>query len=249
MVRVTNYVNGTGAKNLLINDDCLFGMNLLAAKSVDMVLCDLPFATTKHVWDKMIDLSELWKHWKRVCKPTAAIVLFAVQPFTTQLINSNPKGYKYSWVWNKHESGNFAVAKKMPLTITEEILVFSLLGRKVEYFPQMAKGEMRTKGGKNSKKNGSGFGGLANISYTSDMYYPKNLLDFPSVPRKQRLHPSQKPTALLQYLIRTYTQTGDTVLDCAMGSGSTGLAARNEQRNFVGIEKDRQFFEIAESRL
>src|SRR6476469_1357257 len=105
-------------------------MNLLAAKSVDMVLTDLPFATTKHAWDKMIDLGELWKHWKRVCKPTAAIVLFAVQPFTTQLINSNPKGYKYSWIWNKHEAGNFAVAKKMPLTITEEILVFSLSGRK-----------------------------------------------------------------------------------------------------------------------
>lgn len=233
----------------LLNQDSLVGMKELQDCSIDMVLADLPFSTTKNKWDCYIDLNTLWIELKRICKPKCPIVLFAVQPFTTQLIVSNPKGYRHQWMWNKHESGNFAVAKHMPLTIHEEILVFSTDGKKVNYFPQMVDGKMRNKGSSNSKKSGRGFGTIGQVQYSNDKYYPKSILDFPSVHRTHRLHASQKPVDLLNYLLHTYSKENDVILDCCAGSGSTAISCIETNRNFIGYELDKDIYDTAIRRI
>lgn len=220
----------------LIHDDTFFGMENTDRSSVDCIICDLPFGTTKHCWDTSVNLFQLWYHYGRLVKVGGAIVLFSTQPYTTVLINSNLKGFKYSWIWNKKQAGNFAVAKHMPLMVHEDILIFTNHGEKITYYPEMRTGKMRTKGGKASTKNGSGFGGLKNISYTSDQYFPTSILEYPSVPRTQRLHSSEKPVELLRYLVRTYSKEGQTIMDNTMGSGSTGVACEIENRDFIGIE-------------
>lgn len=234
---------------MLIFGDCLDILPDLDADSVDAVICDLPFGTTVNNWDTPICLDGLWQQFRRIVKLHGAIVLFGAQPFSSDLVVSNRRGYKHRWIWNKRQAGNFAVAKHMPLTVDEEILVFTANGERANYYPQMRTGKERTKGGKASTKNGRGFGGLANISYRNDQYYPTSILEFPSVPRTQRLHPSQKPVDLLVYLVRTYTQVGDTILDCTMGSGSTGVACWQEGRQFVGIEKDEHYYSVAQDLL
>lgn len=228
----------------LFHGDCLTEMNRIEDGSVDMVCADLPFNTTGNRWEAAIDLDALWQQLIRVTKPHAAIVLFGMQPFTGQLVMSHPKGYKHPWIWEKGQAGNFAVAKHMPLTTHEDLLVFTRKGEKVNYYPIMRTGRLRTKGGKASTKNGRGFGGLKNISYENDQYYPTSVLKFPPVPRKQRRHSAQKPLPLLDYMLTTYSQPGDTVLDCTFGSCSTGVASVLAGRNFIGIEKDAEIFQI-----
>lgn len=252
---------------MLLNGPCEEMLKTLESKSVDCVVCDTPYATTKNIWDQPLDWSVVWDELKRICKPNAAIVLFAQFPFSADLIQSNRQGYKHYWVWNKRLAGNFAVTKYMPLSVTEQILVFTANGEKVNYYPQMEKGKERYRGSKNAKTNGQGFGNVEQIYYKSDTRYPKNLLEyedptlidvlevtgfggyleFSTVNRRQSLHPSQKPVELLQYLVNTYSFAGDTVLDFTMGSGSTGLAC--DERNFIGIEKDETYFNIAKDRL
>jgi len=233
----------------LLHGDCITEMDHIAANTIDMVCADLTFGTTSNAWETKIDLTELWKQFKRITKPHAAIVLFSAQPFTSQLVMSNLRGYKHKWTWNKRQAGNFAVAKHMPLTVDEDVLVFTAHGARANYYPIMRKGKLRMKGGKASLKNGRGFGGLKNISYLSDEYYPTSILEFPSVPRTQRLHSAQKPVALLEYLIRTYSVEGDTVLDCTFGSCSTGVACQNTNRDFIGIELLQEFYDIGVKRM
>lgn len=225
----------------LYNGDCLEIMKDIPDKSIDMILCDLPYGTTACKWDIIIPFEPLWEQYKRVIKDNGAIVLFGSEPFSTELRHSNLKWYRYDWVWNKKIAGNPFIAKYQPLKTFENIMVFS--NKKVRYFPQMVKRKMRKKGGGKSK--------LFDVTCTetiNDLYYPTAILEFSNSNRKQ-VHPTQKPVALLEYLVRTYTNEDDLVLDNCMGSGSTGVACVNTRRSFIGIELDPGYFKIAEERI
>lgn len=237
----------------IYNDDCENILKTIPSNSIDLVLTDPPYGTTKNKWDKMLNWEEIWeeiwKEIKRVCKKNSPIIFFAQDPFTSFLINSHRKGYKHKWIWNKRSSANFAVAKYMPLTVTEDIIVFTKSGRKVNYYPIMVTGKKRMRGSKNAKTNGEGFGNVKQVYYESDQYYPTNLLSYSVVPRKQSLHPSQKPVELLQYLIKTYSKENDTVVDLCMGVGSSIEAAMLLNRIPIGIELDKKYYDIACERL
>ena len=216
--------------------------------SIYMILCDLPYGTTACKWDNIIPFEPLWEQYNRIIKDNGAIVLFGREPFSSKLIISNIKCYKHKWVWNKKLSGSFQNSKYMPLQIEENILVFSKNGCKVNYFPIMRKGKMRKRGGAKEKSRVVG-SGLKNGYYNfSDLYYPTNIIEIAN-DRKNKLHPTQKPAALLEYLIKTYTNENDLVLDNCMGSGSTGVACVNTNRNFIGIELDEKYFNIAKERI
>ena len=223
----------------IIHGDCLEKMKEIDEDSIDMILCDLPYGTTWAKWDSIIDFEKLWKEYNRICK--GAIVLFSTQPFTTQLINSNIKNYKYTWYWIKNNCGNFLNAKRQPLRKLEEINVFN----KHKYFPQGLKeyNKIRNRGSspKTTMQN------YSNEWFQEKTGYPNNVLEYPLDSKK--LHPTQKPVRLLEYLIKTYTNEGETVLDNCMGSGSTGVACINTNRRFVGIEKDDTYFNIAKERI
>ena len=225
--------------NININGDCLVEMRDIPDVSVDMVLCDPPYGTTACKWDSVINLESMWKQLKRIIKPNGAIVIMASQPFTTTLISSNIREFKYCWVWHKRTSANVGAARFQPLKTHEDIVVFG-----GKYNPQMIRGKMRKKGGK--AKNSIIVGGMKPIYYDSDEYYPVSVLD---IKTERGFHPTQKPVQLMEYLIKTYTNEKDMVLDFAMGSGTTGIACKNLNRNFIGIELDKMYFEIAKDRI
>ena len=228
----------------LIHGDCLEKMKDIPNKSIDMILCDLPYGTTACKWDVVIPFEPLWQQYKRIIKDRGAIVLFGSEPFSSYLRMSNIKDYKYDWVWNKKLAGNGILAKKQPLKIHEMVSVFN----SKTYYPQKTKGKFRKKMGlKESQITG---GNSFCNEYENDEYYPKSIQEFGiGNLRIGRLHPTQKPVALLEYIIKTYTIEGETVLDNCMGSGSTGIACINTKRNFIGIEKDDKYFEIAKKRI
>lgn len=223
----------------LLRGDCLELMKEIPDGSVDMVLADPPYGTTACKWDSIIPLEPMWEQLKRIIKPNGAIVMTASQPFTSVLITSNLKQYKYNWVWHKRTSANVGAARFQPLKTHEDVVVFG-----GGYKPQMTKGKMRMKGGK--AKGGEANGSLPPVYYASDEYYPVSVLD---IKTERGLHPTQKPVALMEYLIKTYTDTGETVLDFTMGSGTTGVACVNTNRNFIGIELDGNYFKIAQKRI
>ena len=233
----------------LINGECISEMKKIKDKSIDMILCDLPYGTTDCKWDNIIPFDKLWEQYNRIIKDNGAIVLFGRDPFSSLLINSNLKGYKHKWIWNKKQSGSFHLAKYMPLQIQEDIIVFTKNGEKVNYYPIMRKGKMRKKGGAKPTEH---FGNsLKQIeAHYSDEYYPVNIIEFPNCGNKSKLlHPTQKNTDMLEYLIKTYTKEEEIVLDNCMGSGSTGIACLNTNRKFIGIEKDKNYFDIAFKRI
>lgn len=223
--------------------DCLERMKEIPDGGIDMILTDPPYGTTACKWDSIIPLEPMWEQLKRIIKPNGAIVMTASQPFTTTLIGSNIKMYRHQWVWNKNNSAGFATAKIRPFAICEDVLVFGK--GKVNYYPQMTKGKARKKGGYSSSENYS----IKPTSKVCDQYYPKNLLDFSNASQVGKVHPTQKPVALMEYLIKTYTNEGETVLDFTMGSGTTGVACGNLGRNFIGIELDKNYFDIAKKRI
>jgi len=227
-----------------IHGDCLEEMPKLADKSIDMILCDLPYGTTACKWDTVIPFEPLWAQYKRLIKDNGAIVLTASQPFTSALVMSNPGMYRHQWVWNKNNSAGFATVNIRPFAICEDVLVF---GRsRVRYFPQMEqRGAPRVKGGYSASDNY----GIVPSKSKSNTYYPKNLLHFPNASQVGKEHPTQKPVALFEYLIKTYTNEGDTVLDNCAGSGTTGIAAFNTKRNAILIEKDEIYFNAAKERF
>lgn len=229
----------------LRHGDCLEVMRDIPDGSVDLVLCDLPYGVTKNEWDSAIPFEALWDSYRRVCKKNAAVVLFGQMPFTAKLVMSNINNYRYSYVWNKKVKTGFLNANVQPLRHLEDICVF--YKQKCTYNAIMTKGIARDKGGGSMSSNYGIFRVLK--KYKSDMYYPSQLLEFLSPDRAKRLHPTQKPVALLEYLIKTYTDAGETVLDNTMGSGSTGVACVNTGRSFIGIEKDDRYFEIARKRI
>ncbi len=234
----------------LLHGDCLERLKELPPASVDMVLTDLPYGTTACKWDSVIPFQPLWESWFRVCRPDGAIVLTAAQPFTSQLVMSNPKYFAYSWVWDKGVGASFVQAKRMPMRVHEDVLVFCPSGKTPRYFPQMVPRDkpLTVKESKAYKDAAIPTNPRPAKTYTES--YPKSIQYFSSRSSGSRgLHPTQKPVPLMEYLIRTYTEPGDTVMDCCMGSGTTGVAAINTGRRFIGIERDAQYFAIAKKRL
>ena len=228
----------------LMHGDCLELMGQIPDGSVDMILCDLPYGTTACKWDSVIPFEPLWAHYKRVIKKNGAIVLTASQPFTTALISSNLKDFRYCWVWNKAKAANFPQVRTAPLKVHEDIAVFG-----GGYSPLMTEGIMRKKGGYNVDRE-SAVGSKGAPEKHNNVYYPKSILDFSVAGNLDSgFHPTQKPVALMEYLIRTYTNEGETVMDNTMGSGTTGVACVNTNRNFIGIEQDAKYFKIAEQRI
>lgn len=234
------------------NMDCLDGMKLIDDKSIDMILTDLPYGTTRNSWDTPIPLDKMWEHYKRIAKDNVAIVLFSAQPFTTDLINSNREWFKYDLVWDKVLSSGFLNANRMPLRRHESILIF--YNKPPKYNPIMeVRGKPKEKGNRpQSNSDGSScygdFG--AKGSNKNNEYYPTSILQFSNGNRNDgRVHSTQKPTGLLEYLIMTYTDAGDLVLDSCGGSCSTGVACHNTGRKFIGFEKDEEIFKIGKERL
>ena len=226
--------------NKIYNEECLEGMKKIPDKSIDMILCDLPYGTTACKWDAIIPFEPLWEQYERVIKDNGAIVLTASQPFTTKLIDSNIDLFRNCWVWNKKISGNPLLAKHQPLKVHEDICVFSK--KRHNYYPQMRKGKMRKKGGGRSKL----FDMEMSAKY-SDEYYPISIIEFSNA--KRGVHPTQKPVALFEYLIKTYTKEGETVLDNCMGSGTTAIACINTNRNYIGFELDEGYYKVSLDRI
>lgn len=227
--------------NRLIQGDCLEVMDELIKEGVivDAIITDPPYGTTACKWDTVIPFDEMWQRLNKLIKPNGAIVLFGSEPFSSALRMSNLKNYKYDWVWHKKTSANVALVKYQPLKTHEIISVFNKT-----YYPQMTKGKMRMKGGK--VKGGEANGSLEPLYYMSDTYYPVSVID---IKTERGFHPTQKPVELMEYLIKTYTNENETVLDFTMGSGSTGVACKNINRKFIGIELDDKYFQIAQSRI
>jgi len=232
----------------LMQGDCLERMQDIEAGSIDMVLADPPYGTTACKWDAVIPLEPMWEQLKRIVKPNGAIVMTAAQPFTSALIMSNPKWFKYEWIWDKVTARGHLVAKIRPMAQHENVVVFG--SGKLTYNPQMTQKSRPERGREFASSSTSIMPEQSKIGgkvVVRDKSYPKTIQTF-GMDRSVG-HPTQKPVALMEYLIRTYTKEGETVLDFTMGSGSTGVAALNTVRNFIGIELDRDYFSIAESRI
>ena len=211
--------------------------------SVDLILCDLPYGTTQNKWDAIIPLEPLWEQYNRVIKNNGAIALTASQPFGSALIMSNPKMFKYEWIWDKSQVTGFLNAKKQPLRQHEVICVF--YKKQCKYNPIMTKGKNQLKSTGGQSEN---YGKYTNKPHYSEWYYPKSIIPIPQQ-RVKGGHPTQKPVPLFEYLIKTYTDENETVLDNCMGSGTTGVACINTGRNFIGIELDKGYFDIAQERI
>lgn len=235
----------------LLLGDCLERMKEIPDGSVDMVMCDLPYGTTQNKWDSVIALEPLWASYRRVRKPNAAIVLTASQPFTSALVMSNLKEFRYDWSWRKSNATGHLNAKKMPMRQHEDILVFGC--GTLAYRPQLFTKPSARASQRSVKAKGS-YGDFKEGIFREipdEMGYPRSVVDFSTAyhAREAGLHPTQKPVALMEYLIRTYTARGEVVLDNAMGSGTTGVACANTGRSFIGIERDEKYFAIAKERI
>ena len=232
----------------MIQGDCLEKMKDIEDGSIDMVLADPPYGTTACKWDSIIPFDEMWLRLNKLIKPNGAIVLFGSEPFSSALRMSNIKNYKYDWIWEKEQGSNFAVVKYMPFKVTENISVFSI-GTNT-YNPQMGSGKpykdtIRKRNQEHSTKQTT----KKEIN-NKGTRYPRNKLYFVNDTKKgHSFHPTQKPVALMEYLIKTYTNEGEAVLDFCMGSGTTGVACKKLSRNFIGIEEDMEYFKIAEKRI
>ena len=223
-------------------------MQHIPDKSVDMILCDLPYGTTDAKWDSELPIDKLWKEYNRIIKDKGAIVLTCREPFTSKLVMSNLKMFKHKWIWNKKLTGNFALAKYMPLQIEEDILVFCK--NTVNYYPIMRKGKARSKVYTGKREQiATGMGSKQGFKEEYDEYFPVNILEFPNTDRKNISHPTQKPVSLFRYLIKTYTNEGELVLDNCIGSGTTAVACKQANRNFIGIELSQEYVDIANKRL
>ena len=244
----------------LFNGDCLEVMKKIPDKSIDMILCDLPYGTTACKWDSIIDLDKLWLQYKRIIKDKGAIILFGQEPFSSQVRNSDLDWYRYDWVWQKQKPSNFQLMNYQCGRVHENIMVFSQAkacyvknGNTMNYYPQMTPRENIRKA--NVKIYGNADNNILH-NYRNgekDNYkeysekHPISIIQFNTESKK--LHPTQKPIELLEYLIKTYTRENDLILDNCMGSGSTGVACINTNRNFIGIELDKKYFDIAKQRI
>lgn len=231
----------------LFNGDCLQVMAKFPSKSVDLILCDLPYGTTQCYWDSVIPLEQLWKHYCRIIKDNGAIVLTAMQPFTSLLVASNLSMFKYEWIWEKGNATGFLNAKKQPLRAHESVLVF--YKKQPVYNPQITSGHKKATS-KRAPIDSECYGKtLKNTDYCSTDRYPRSIQFFSSDKQVENYHPTQKPVALIEYLVRTYTNVGGLVLDNCMGSGTTGVACVNSCRSFIGIEQEYRYFDVSCRRI
>ena len=234
--------------NKIYNEDCLEGMKRIPSGSVDMILADLPYGTTACKWDTIIPFELLWEQYNRIIKDNGAIVLTATNPFSSVLVSSNLKGFKHEWIWQKEKGVGFQVAKYRPMQEHEHVLVFTKKGERVDYYPIKEKRDKPIKSkGASTKSGSSPIAYLNNINKTYVDKYPTSIKKFKRDSNK--IHPTQKPVALFEYLIKTYTNEGDTVLDNVMGSGTTAIACLNTNRNSIGFELDKGYFDIANERV
>ena len=237
--------------NKIYNEDCLEGMKRIPDGSVDMILCDLPYGTTQNSWDSVIDLDKLWLQYKRILKSGGLVVLFGSEPFSTTLRQSILNWYRYDWIWVKNNSTGFQNANKQPMRKYEIISVF--YEQQPTYNPQGLRecGKINTRKsfGKNWRSGTIGKNGEMNANSYVQKYtnYPVNILEFNKEPNTH--HPTQKPVPLFEYLIKTYTNEGETVLDNCIGSGTTAIACLNTNRNFIGFEMEKGYFDIATKRI
>ena len=235
--------------NKIYFQDCLEGMKLIDDKSIDMILCDLPYGTTACKWDSIIDLNKLWESYERIIRDSGAIVLTASQPFTSLLVMSNSKLFKYEWIWEKSKASNFIQVKYQPLKNHESILIFCK--NTTNYNPQMVDGEPYKP--RPGKKKTEVYNEIPNHMFrngSNGKRYPKSIQYFKTPESEGKVfHPTQKPVALFEYLIKTYSNEGDLILDNCMGSGTTALACKNLSRNFVGFENNEEYYKIACKRI
>ena len=231
----------------LHHGDCIEVMKYIPDKSVDAIITDPPYGTTACKWDAVIPFAPMWEQVKRIAKDNAAIVLFGSEPFSSHLRMSNIKDFKYDWIWDKKIPSGMSYARFQPMRQSECISVFS--AKATRYVPQMTRRE------KSILSGGTKHSDTAPIAYKNPQFkreyshkFPTTILTFNKI-RRGSIHPTQKPVALMEYLIKTYTQEGETVLDFTMGSGTTGVACANTNRNFIGIELDAGYFEIAQNRI
>ena len=236
--------------NKIYNEDCLGGMKRIPDKSVDMILADLPYGTTRNKWDSIIPLDLLWEQYDRIIKDNGAIVLTAQTPFDKVLGCSNLKLLRYEWIWEKTTSTGFLNAKKMPMKAHENILVF--YKKLPKYNPQKTTGHIRKVSSAEHKigsKATSNYGEHGLTGYDSTERYPRSVQVFPTDKQKTAVHPTQKPVALFEYLVKTYTDEGETVHDNVMGLGTTAIACINTNRNYIGFEMDTNYFNLANERI
>lgn len=248
-------------KYKLYQGDCLEIMDKLIEEGieVDAIITDPPYGTTGCKWDSVIPFNEMWERLNKLIKPNGAIVLFGGQPFTSELVHSNINNYKHYWIWDKEICGAFALAKKRPMIVTEEILVFSKNNNRINYYPIMEdaipKNIRPINLGSSSSEATPVSSGVAKSdkNYNPKKRYPKNIIKYSKYNKEcnqlNRVHPTQKPVEILEYLIKTYTNEGDLVLDFTMGSGSTGVACLKTNRRFIGIELDKSHFNTAKERM
>ena len=237
----------------LYHDDCFNVFPMIKDKSIDLVLCDMPYGTTACKWDTIIDLERMWIGLKRICKNNSAVALFGTEPFSSILRLSNLSNYKYDWIWDKVTARGHLVAKIRPLQQTENICIFQNK-HKINYYPQMIiRPENKIERRKTREYARTEIiGGNKKILPPKiyDKWYPKNIITISNAnSSNESLHPTQKPLFLMEYLIKTYSNEGDTVLDFCMGSGTTGVACKNLNRNFIGIEKEKEYYDIAVKRI
>ena len=242
-------------RSVLVHADCFDVFPYISDESVQLILCDLPYNVTGLKWDCLLNMQELWKHYERIIKPNGAIVLTAMQPFTTELIISNKKMFKYTWVWNKVKPGNFLTAKLKPMQNHEDIVIFSKANtancnkNNMLYIPQLEKREKVRKYKKEADSDIYARKNTTSIEYTTDFKYPKSILEISNANQKNKLHPTQKPLELMKYLIKTYSNEDDVVMDNCMGSNTTGLACKELNRQYIGIEKDKNYYDVSVSRV
>lgn len=232
--------------NTIYNEDCLVGMDKIDDKSIDMILCDLPYGTTKCKWDTIIPFEPLWKQYNRIIKENGAIVLFGQEPFSSFLRISNINSYKYDWIWDKKIPSGMCNAKIQPMRQSENISIF--INGKSFYNPQMEERKKPIKSGGMKDSLSGGTKGLSKIQKKYTQKFPTTILKYDKV-RRFSLHPTQKPVELCEYLIKTYTNEGDLVLDNCMGSGTTAIACMNTNRNYIGFEKDTNYFNVCVNRI
>ena len=231
----------------LYKGDCLEVMKTIEDNSIDAIITDPPYGTTSCKWDSVIDFDLMWEQLNRIIKPNGAIVLFGSEPFSSALRMSNIKNYKYDWYLRKNKTTGFLNAKKQPLRKYEIVSVF--YSKQVDYNPQFTIGKEHGSGGAKNKDKTDVYGNQKTLKPKSktNLYYPNNEIEYKTIKTPQ--HPTQKPIDLMEYLIKTYTNENETVLDFTMGSGTTGVAAKNLNRNFIGIEQDENYFNIATERI
>jgi len=231
----------------IFNGDCFYYLKQIPDNSIDMVCADIPYGTTKCSWDAVIDLEAMWLELNRVCKIDAAMIIFSAQPFTSILVSSNIKCWKTEWIWEKPNATGFLNAKKQPLRAHENIEVF--YRKQPTYNPQMTNGHIRKISSRSSAATELYGGAHKLVSYDSTSRYPRDVQVFSSDKQKNSLHPTQKPLSLVCYMVETYSNIGETILDFTMGSGTTGVACKSLDRKFIGIEKDEDIFKVAKKRL